>query len=109
MMIYTIVDTIVMFWDVYNFMKENPEAWTFMKEKVAEWAAKAFSFMKDLLAFGKKLCYIVPQSSQGRPEPKAPDQMADAKPCQPSFLCGSCVGSCARGGNLWGNRQAEDR
>lgn len=55
MMIYTIVDTIVMFWDVYNFMKENPEAWTFMKEKVAEWATKAFSFMKDLLAFGKKL------------------------------------------------------
>ena len=55
MMIYTIVDTIVMFWDVYNFMKENPEAWTFMKEKVAEWAAKAFSFMKDLLAFGKNL------------------------------------------------------
>ena len=55
MMIYKIVDTIVMFWDVYNFMKENPEAWTFMKEKVAEWASKAFNFMKDLLAFGKKL------------------------------------------------------
>lgn len=55
MMIYTIVDTIVMFWDVYNFMKENPEAWTFMKEKVAEWASKAFNFTKDLLEFGKKL------------------------------------------------------
>lgn len=55
MMLYTIIDTILMFYDVYKFMKENPPAMQFIKEQVAKWADKAFNFVKDLCAFGKKL------------------------------------------------------
>lgn len=53
MMIYTIVDTIVTFWEVYKFMKENPQAWDYMKEQVVIWAKTAFNFVDDMLKIGK--------------------------------------------------------
>jgi len=59
MMIYTIVDTIYTFYEVYKFMKEEPAAWDYMKEEVAKWAAKAFNFINDLLAAGKRWFYKV--------------------------------------------------
>ena len=48
MMIWTIVDTIMMVWDIYKLFKENPGLMDIVKEQVAEWASKAFSFFKDL-------------------------------------------------------------
>ena len=48
MMIYTIVDTIMMVWEIYQLFKENPGLMDIVKEQVAEWASKAFSFFKDL-------------------------------------------------------------
>lgn len=57
MMIYTIVDTIYTFYEVYKFMKEEPAAWDFIKEEVAKWAAKAFNFIDGLRKKGKQLFY----------------------------------------------------
>lgn len=54
MIIYNVIDTIITFWQLYTFFKENPAAFDYIKEEIVKFVKKSLNFIDGLCKAGKE-------------------------------------------------------
>lgn len=54
LIIYNVIDTIITFWQLYTFFKENPAAFDYIKEEIVKFVKKSLNFIDGLCKAGKE-------------------------------------------------------